>query len=74
MTLKEQLESFLRRMTAFNQWESEQPPVERSPAAILADPGFLMALASGEDRLRDPDPEKLGIQVMRALWALFDGK
>jgi len=74
MTLKEQLESFRSRMTAFNQWESEQPPVERSPAAILADLGFLMTWASAEDRLRDPDPEKLGIQRMRAIWALVDGK
>ena len=61
-------------MAAFNQWESEQPPVERSPAAILADLGFLLSLTSAEDRLRDPDPEKLGIQRMRALLALVNGK
>jgi hypothetical protein len=74
VTLKEQLESFRSRMEAFSQWESEQPPVERSPAAILADLGFLMTWASAEDRLRDPDPVKLGIQRMRALLALVDGK
>ena len=74
MTLKEELESYRSRMTAFNQWESEQPPVERSPAAILADLGFLLSLTSAEDRLRDPDPEKLGIQRMRALLALVNGK
>jgi hypothetical protein len=69
VTLKEQIESFRSRMAAFNQWESEQPAAERSPAAILADLGFLLTLASAEDRLRDPNPEKLGIQRMRALLA-----
>ena len=41
---------------------------------MLADLGFLMALASAEDRLRDPDPEQLGVQRMGALLALVNEK
>jgi hypothetical protein len=74
VTLKAQLESYLDRMAAFNQWEAEQSPQERSPAAILADLGFLLSFVSVEDRLRDPDPEKLGIQRMRALLACVSRK
>jgi hypothetical protein len=74
MTLKAQLASYLSRMAAFNQWESEQPMADRAPAAILADLGFLLSWVSAEDRLRDPDPEKLGIQRMRALLARVSPK
>jgi hypothetical protein len=74
VTLKAQLKSYLDRMAAFNRWEAGQSPEERSPAAILADLGFLLSFVSVEDRLRDPDPEKLGIQRMRALLALVKEK
>jgi hypothetical protein len=75
MTLKAQLASYLSRMAAFNQWESEQQPMpERAPAAILADLGFLLSCVSAEDRQRDPDPEKLGIQQMRVLLARVSPK
>jgi hypothetical protein len=64
---KEEVEQYRRRFEAFHEWEAHQPPVERSPAAILADLGFLLSLVSPEERLRDPDPQKLGIQRMRAM-------
>lgn len=69
MTLREQLAERRRQWEEFNRWEAQQPPVERDPAAIVADLGFLLGFVSPEDRLRDPDPEKLGIQKMRAALA-----
>jgi hypothetical protein len=70
---KEEIEQYRRRFEEFNRWEARQPPIERSPAAILADLGFLWSLVSPEERLRDPDPEKLGIQRMRAMLARVSG-
>ena len=70
---KEEIEQYRRRFEEFNDWEARQPPIERSPAAILADLGFLWSLVSPEERLRDPDPEKLGIQRMRAMLARVSG-
>ena len=70
---KEEIEQYRRRFEEFNDWEARQPPTERSPAAILADLGFLLSLVPEEERLRDPDPEKLGIQRMRAMLARVSG-
>ena len=70
---KEEIEQYRRRFEESNSWEARQPPTERSPAAILADLGFLWSLVSPEERLRDPDPEKLGIQRMRAMLARVSG-
>jgi hypothetical protein len=50
---------------AFHLWEAEQAPVERTPAAILADIGAIREWLPREARLVDPDTEKLGIQTMR---------
>jgi hypothetical protein len=69
MTLKEQVEQYRSRMGEFNRWERRQSPIERSPAAILADLGFLLSQVSAERRLSDPDPQKLGIGRMRAILA-----
>ena len=69
MTLKEQVEFRNRCLSEFNRWEAAQPPIERSPAAILADLGFLLRSVSPEDLLRDPDPQKLGIQAMHKAMA-----
>jgi hypothetical protein len=69
MTLREQVEQYRCRMDEFNQWERRQPPIERAPAAILADLGFLLSRVSPERRLADPDPQKLGIRQMRAILA-----
>lgn len=67
MTLREQVEQYHRALAEFNRWESMHPAPERSSADIAADLGFLLSRVSREERLRDPDPEKLGIQRMRAI-------
>lgn len=71
---KEEIEEYRRRFEIFNEWEEQQPPIERSPAAILADLGFLLSFVSREERERDPDPEKKGIQRMREMLALVEGR
>ena len=71
MTLKEQVARYHRGLAEFNRWECEHPAPERHAAAIAADLGFLLSLVSREERLRDPDPEKLGIRRMRAMMTLL---
>lgn len=44
-------------------------PPERTPAACVADVGALYEWFSSETKSVDPDPEKLGIQRMRAALA-----
>ena len=65
MTTREQYIERGRQWAAFHLWEAEQPPVERTPAAILADIGAIREWLPREARLVDPDTEKLGIQKMR---------
>ena len=72
MSLKEQLMERRRQWEAFNRWEEQQPPVERDPAQILADLGAILRWIPEEDRLRDPDPEKRGIQILRAACAVLN--
>ena len=72
MTRQEYAE-YRARFEALNDWEARQPPIERPPAEILADLGLLLGFVSEEERRRDPDPEKLGIQPMRAILALGIG-
>lgn len=71
MTLKQQLEARQRQWAAFHRWEVSQPPLDRDPAAILADLGAIWSWLPPEVRLTDPDPQKLGIQKMRAALALL---
>jgi hypothetical protein len=72
MTLREQLVERRRQWEAFNRWEEQQPPLERTPARIVADLGAILSWIPEEDRLRDPDPEKRGIQILRAACAVLD--
>ena len=65
MTERAQNEERGRQWAAFHRWEAEQVPVERTPAAILADIGAIREWLPREARLVDPDTEKLGIQKMR---------
>jgi len=58
-----------RQWAAFNEWERSAPPAERTPAACVADVGALYAWFSSDTKSVDPDPEKLGIQAMRAALA-----
>ena len=66
MTLREQIEEYRRRMAIFNEWKATQPAVERPFAAIPADVDFLLSWVAPEERMRDPDAEKVGIQRMGA--------
>jgi hypothetical protein len=45
---------------------------ERDPAQILADLGAILRWIPEEDRLHDPDPEKRGVQVLRAAYAVLN--
>jgi hypothetical protein len=72
MSLRDELEQRERQWEAFHRWEAEQPPAEaRPPEEVLADLGAICNWLPPEVRLKDPDPEKLGIQRMRAALALL---
>ena len=66
MTLKEQLELRQRQWDAFHCWEEQQPPLERDAGEVLADLSAILDWIPEEDRLRDPDPEKRGVEVLFA--------
>ena len=73
MILKEQVDDLNRRWKKFHEWEAQQPPVERSAAAIIADLGAIRQWLPEAVRVHDPDPEKKGVQAMfRALSVLKD--
>ncbi|MBI3666585.1 MAG: hypothetical protein HY236_10250 [Acidobacteria bacterium] len=69
MTLRQQLRQRQQQWAEFHRWEAQQPPVERAPADILADLGAIWSWFPPEVRTRDEDPQKLGIQAMRAALA-----
>ncbi len=58
-----------RQWARFNEWERSAPLPERTPAACVADVGALYQWFSAGTKSVDPDPEKLGIQSMRAALA-----
>ena len=68
---KEEIEQYRRRMAALGECEKRWPSPLRDPAAVLADLSFLLSFVAPAELLRDPDPEKLGIQKMRAGLALI---
>ena len=70
-TLREQLLERREQWRLFNEWEAVQPPIERDPAAILADLGTILSWLPANVRTRDTDPDKTGIQKMRAALALL---
>jgi hypothetical protein len=69
MTLKEQYETRQRQWDAFHRWEAENLPPAREPADIIADLGAIWSWLPPDVRYADPDPQKLGIQKMRAALA-----
>ena len=70
MALKQQVEEYRRRMEEFNRWESENPPPQKPAKAVLADLSFLLRYVSPDELMRDPDPEKVGVQKLRRALAL----
>jgi hypothetical protein len=71
MITREQFEQRRQQWESFNRWEAQQPPIERAPADILADLGTIWSWLPSEVRGQDPDPQKIGIQKMRAALALL---
>lgn len=71
MTLQEQFEERERMWRSFHEWERRNPAPMRSFDAVLRDLDFLLTFISPEEILHDPDPEKNGIQKMRAALALL---
>lgn len=71
MTLREQLERRKLQWQSFNEWEGGQSFDPRKPSAILADLGTILSWLPSDVRIQDPDPEKAGIQKMRAALALI---
>jgi hypothetical protein len=63
-----------KRWAAFHEWENQQPPVERSPADIIADLGTILDWLPVETRSEDPDPQKRGIQILRDAFVKLDSK
>jgi 2-amino-4-hydroxy-6-hydroxymethyldihydropteridine diphosphokinase len=64
--LQEEAERRRSQWQAFHRWEAEQPLEDRTPAEILADLGTIWEWQPASERIRDPDPEKKGIQAMHA--------
>jgi hypothetical protein len=67
--LREEIEERQRQWAEFHRWEDEHPPVERPAADIVADLGIIWEWLPPDVRERDDDPEKAGIQAMRAALA-----
>ncbi len=63
-----------QQWAAFHKWEDAQPPLERSSADIIADLGAVLDWLPAATRSEDPDPQKQGIQILRAAFARLDKK
>ncbi len=74
MREREMYEARRRQWEAFRRWQEEQPLTERAPARILADLGAVLSWLPADVRTADPDPEKLGIQVLKKALALTRGR
>lgn len=71
MSIKALFEKRKRALAAFNRWEAEHPSSPRSSEQIFAALGTLYAMLPPEDRRREEDQERRGIQTMhRRLRAL----
>ncbi|MBI1785935.1 MAG: hypothetical protein HYR60_00010 [Acidobacteria bacterium] len=71
---REQLQERKRQFEEFNRWEAEQDEPVREPERILADVGTLLSWLPPDVRREDPDPEKRGVQKLRAMLAYLDSR
>ncbi|MCP5119994.1 MAG: hypothetical protein GY953_55050 [bacterium] len=71
MSLNEQWAERRRQWEMFRQWESRQPPRQVDSTTVIGDLGAIWAWLPEQVRRRDPDPEKAGIQRMRAALAIL---
>ena len=59
----------------YRRWaEAHAEPDPRPPEMIMADIEFLYRSYPQEERSTDPDPEKIGIQDLRRVLALYERK
>ena len=67
--------SYFEQWAEYRRWaEARAEPDPRSPVAIMADVEFLYRSYPEHVRGTDPDPEKLGIQDLRRVLALYERK
>ena len=71
MISPDELRERQKQWDLFHRWEARQPCVERDPADIVADIGAILDWLPPEILAEDPDPEKRGIQIMRAAFELL---
>jgi hypothetical protein len=63
------------RWAEYRRWaDAHAEPDPRSPTAIMADIDFLYRSYPQEVRGTDPDPQKLGIQNLRRVLAVYERK
>lgn len=71
MTLAEQLRRRADQLSEFSRWEDEHPAPPREFIRVLADLSAIRLWIPEQDRLRDPDPEKLGVARLHAALSLL---
>ena len=71
MSLREELNQREQQWRLFHEAERQMITPQREPSRILADLSFLLRFCPQDEILRDPDPEKRGIAVMREALARF---
>ena len=69
------LKEWSRRWREYSVWaEANAAPDPRTPQQIMSDLELLYRSVPEEVRLRDPDPEKLGIQNLHRILGLLSEK
>ena len=69
------MKEWRERWDKYREWaEAHAEPDRGSPVDIMRDVDWMYANFPEEVRRTDPDPEKLGIQNMYRIFALYDRK
>lgn len=69
------MDEWHKQRSDYQVWAESHPETDsRSPVAIKRYVEWLYANVPEHVRTTDPDPEKLGIQEMRRIFALLDHK
>ncbi|MBC8204079.1 MAG: hypothetical protein H8E87_01065 [FCB group bacterium] len=67
---KKDIEERNEKFRRFNQWEEQNPP-QYSPETAIHLIGCLYEMLPPEVRMKDDDPEKLGIRKMHSILKLL---
>ena len=62
MTLAQQLAARRKQWQAFHEWEDSYVHPAGSASQNIADVSAIWSMLPEDERLRDPDPEKKGVQ------------